>query len=139
MPAHRAVAGSSLGNGDAGAVLWSQPLSQSSGTGLSQGVQQIALSGTGLSQQVNNLSVAPQNNVTQGLVNLDTAALTQFISGEIMQHVELVQAARGASDDATTVAIHFPVDWAHFRALLGKLAYDTDSADNWSTLDFLNR
>ena len=102
-------------------ILWGGTLSQGVAMEVSQPPPGLAADSTGLSQGVGAVSLHP-GSPANTTVNLDTAALAHFISGEIMQHVELVQAARGASDDASTVAIHFPVDWAHLRALLGKLA-----------------
>ena len=83
--------------------MWSQPLSQSSGTGLSQGVQQIALSGTGLSHGVRTLGLDAALSA-QSTVDLSTAALCQFIEAEIVNHFELVQAANHVTGDAAAVA-----------------------------------
>jgi len=128
MPAHRAVAGSSLGNnGDAGAVLWSQPLSQSSGTGLSQGVQQIALS----AMVPPPATMAPSGPVA---VDFPTSILQSFIDAEVAQHLELVRAASRQGDAAANVVVQYPGNWSQLRLLLQKLAYDPTAEDPWRRL-----
>jgi len=142
MPADQVVAGSSLGdNGDAGVVLWSQPLSQSSGTGLSQGVQQIALSGTGLSQSVQQIALSdmvlpPAAAGSSGpvAVDLPTSILQSFIDAEVAQHLELVRAASRQGDAVANVVVQYPGNWSQLRLLLQKLAYDPTAEDPWRRL-----
>jgi len=96
------------------------------GWGVPPGLEPQQSQDTGFSQGMHALEVSAPSTV-----DLSTAALSQFVEAEVIQHFEIVQAASRAGHDTSSVAVCYPGTWAQLRVLLLKLAYDVSSEDNW--------
>ena len=101
------------------------------GWGVPPGLEPQQSQDTGFSQGMHALEVSAPS-----AVDLSTAALSQFVEAEIIQHFEIVQAANRAGHDTSSVAVCYPGTWAQLRVLLLKLAYDVSTEDNWKVLGF---
>ena len=106
-------------------------------TGLSQQMDTVGLSASSASapsqlQDGGTTVVVPPPSGPR--VKVNELALAQLVENEALQHFELVQAAVRPEDRA--VPLLFPRTWLMLERVLKKLAYFTNSDDDWKVLGF---
>ena len=110
--------------------------------------------GTGLTQDFATCQIPPEHRSSQqhperppGVHNnqvlsnphalhLPVKLLREFIEGEILQHIDLVQAAVASNGSLDNFTVEYPDSWQALKALYDKLAYDTTTTDPWKRLGF---